>query len=597
MNGFWDEPGAASGSPGSEDELLGLIDAEFPSIFPHLPFGRGHDCAELAGIAASPEKVCLALSTDLFLQDVHFSTRYFLPEEAGAKALTSAVSDLAAAGAAPLGFSLGLMLPPRIGVKTVSRMLSGMARKAREYGLGLSGGDLSRSDRIGFSVTLWGAPCESSPGFLRRGAARRGDRIFLVGQAGLARVGLWALEKYGRAALDRFPSACLAHLDPRPLLREGRILAALSGQSGERPALMDLSDGLLRDLPRLLKGLGANLDFPPDLFHREISAASVLMREPAAEIFLRGGEDYALLGVCGPELWPRVKESLPEAVLLGDVVPEEGVRLRGAPVAKDGFDHFSTVAAATAEKTGRGPLRRVRAGKKPSLWRAMARHGEKRPTRLRIGLPRPGLPPETGPAVEAIVAIGRRAGFSGLISGFNGNISARVALAGGSAACLITRAGVDKSALAPGDFVLLSLSGGKICGVAEASSESLMHLEIYRAAPGSRAVLHSHPPCLLALSLSPFWDKGFALPLPEVERYRAFLGVTPFFPPGTAELAAAVGRAAGEHAALWLTRHGLVTHGPDLAFVLSLTAELEQTAKMALLNFGLVPQIPPGGSA
>ncbi|MDR1490572.1 MAG: class II aldolase/adducin family protein [Desulfovibrio sp.] len=590
MNGFWDEEGAASGPPGSEDELLGLIDAEFPSLCPHLPFGRGHDCAELAGIAASPENVCLALSTDLFLQDVHFSTRYFLPEEAGAKALSSAVSDLAAAGAAPLGFSLGLMLPPRISVKTVARMLSGMARKAREYGLWLSGGDLSRSNRVGFSVTLWGTPCGSVQGFLRRSAARRetGDVIFLVGQAGLARVGLWALEKYGRAALGRFPSACLAHLDPRPLLREGRILAALSGQSGESLALMDLSDGLLRDLPRLLQGLGASLDFSPALFHEEVLSASVPMREPAAEIVLRGGEDYALLGVCKPDLWSRVEECLPEAVLLGEVSPEKGICLSGVTFAKDGFDHFSPAAA--VEKPGHWPPRRVRAGKKPLLWTGMARPGEKRLTRVRVGLPRRLLPPETGAAARAIITTGLRAGFSGFTSGFNSNISVRVTLADGSAACLITRAGVDKSALSYEDLVLLSLSGEKICGAAEASTESSMHLEIYRAAPGSRAVLHSHPPCLLALSLSPLWDRGFALPLPEVERYRALLAVTPFFPPGTAELAAAVGKAAGEHAALWLTRHGLVTHGPDLAFALSLTAELEQTAKIALMTFRLVPQ-------
>ncbi|MDR2799675.1 MAG: class II aldolase/adducin family protein [Desulfovibrio sp.] len=590
MNKFWDEP--ASGAAGSEDELIRLIDAEFPSVCPHLPFGRGHDCAELAGIAASPENVCLALSTDLFLQDVHFSSRYFLPEEAGAKALSSAVSDLAAAGATPLGFSLGLMLPPRISVKTVSRMLSGMARKAREYGLGLSGGDLSRSNRVGFSVTLWGSPCERASGFLRRSAMRRetGDRIFLVGQAGLARVGLWALEKYGRQAITRFPSACLAHLDPRPLLREGRILAALSGasgQSGESLALMDLSDGLLRDLPRLLKGLGANLDFPLALFHGELLSASILMREPAEEIFLRGGEDYALLGVCGPDLWPRVEESLPEAVLLGEVSSGKGVSVRGVPFAKEGFDHFSPAAAEV--QPGHVLFRRVRSGKKPSLWRSTARHEAKRSTRVRVGLPRTGLPQETDAAAEAIIVTGRRAGFSGFVSGFNSNISARVALADGSMACLISRAGVDKSALTPGDLVLLSLSGEKICGAGKASSESLMHLEIYRAAPGSRAILHSHPPCLLALSLSPLWDKGFALPLPEVERYRALLAVIPFFPPGTAELAAAAGKAAKEHAAIWLTRHGLVTHGPDLAFVLSLTAELEQTAKIALINFCLVP--------
>jgi thiamine-monophosphate kinase len=546
----WDDEGAR---PESEDVLLALINAEFPSACAHVPFGRGHDCAELAGFAADPGQPCLALSTDLFLQDIHFSSRYFLPEEAGGKALSAAVSDLAAAGAKPLGFSLGLMLPASLSAKTLSRIFSGMAGKAREYGLALSGGDLSRSDKIGFSITLWGT---TGPGhvFLRRAAAKVGDAIFLIGEAGLAHAGLWALEKYGRQALTSLPRACLAHLDPKPLLREGQILAALVGvlpveEAVDAISLMDVSDGLLRDIPRLLGGRGAALDFSLRLIPEEVLSAAKLMQVEATEIFLRGGEDYALLGRCKPDLWPRVKEALPGALLLGEVCAEPGIFLRGTPYLKSGFDHFCT-----------GQARPVQDGE---------------------------LPEEINQAALEIIKIGRESRRAGFTSGFNSNISLRVILSDGREACLITRAGADKAYLTMQDLVLLSLDGNKISGRADASTESWMHLEIYRATPQSKAVLHSHPPCLLALSLSPHWDKGLDLPLPEVERFRACLALTPFFPPGTPELAAVVGNRAAAYPALWLERHGLVTHGPDLAYALGLTGELEQAAKISLLSHGL----------
>ena len=87
----------------SEDDFLLLVDRYFPNTHPHLALGRGDDCAELL----CPPR--MALSTDLFLEDIHFRRSYFTPEDMGHKALAVNISDLAAAGALPLGFSLGLM--------------------------------------------------------------------------------------------------------------------------------------------------------------------------------------------------------------------------------------------------------------------------------------------------------------------------------------------------------------------------------------------------------------------------------------------------------------------------------------------------------
>jgi thiamine-monophosphate kinase len=336
--------------PASEDEILALADAAFPSRSPHVPFGRGHDCAELVRLARD-DAGRLALSTDLFLQDVHFRTEYFLPEEAGGKALSAAVGDLAAAGAVPLGFALGLMLPPGTTCSELTRMFSGMASRARDYGIVLAGGDLSASPLLGFSVTVWGTPAGAGIPFLRRGGAVEGDIVFIIGHCGLARAGLWALEHHGRKAADLLPASCRAHLDPRPLLREGRALAQAAREkcAEGRLSLMDVSDGPARDLPRLLGDAGADITVDPALLHPELARAAERMRTTPEDLFLLGGEDYALLGTCPETLWPHVRSVVPDAARLGRVCREPGLRVRGHPYGTPGFDHFSGAAGRAPE--------------------------------------------------------------------------------------------------------------------------------------------------------------------------------------------------------------------------------------------------------
>jgi len=536
----WDQPdqGLINQAIASEDDVLELVNAFFPSRTPHVPFGRGHDCAELVAAGGST----LALSTDMFWEDTHFRRAYFTPEEAGAKALTTAVSDLAAAGAVPLGFSLGLLLPGTMGRSALSGILQGMNGAAREYGMALSGGDLSKGDRLGFSVTVWGASVKGAP-FLRREQPKPGDTLLLIGECGLARVGLWALEQQGRAAIAEWPNACAAFLKPKALLRQGQQLARLSGETGETISLMDVSDGLARDLPRLLGGLGAELLFDPALVSHETMRAAPLMGLSPEELFFLGGEDYALLGACPEHLWQHLSAAIPEARQLGRVCREERVTRNGKEFCLGGFDHFSETDEAAGVTTAAG-------------------------------------------VAAAIIRCCREAWAAGLMAGFNGNVSGRVDTPAHGQACLITRSGAAKARLSPADFALIALPHNQQDGThlhgPVPSTESAVHLGIYAACPDTRAVLHIHPPCLLALSLAVPPEKRLGLPLPEADVYRARIAWTPFFPPGSPELGRAVADAAKMHPAVWMERHGLVVHGPDLDFCLSLAEELEQLAKVQM---------------
>ena len=576
----------------SEDDCLSIIDSLFPSRSEHTPLGRGDDCAELAGLPST-----LAVSTDYFWQDVHFRTEYFTPEEAGAKALTVAVSDLAAAGAVPLGFSLAIMLPECLDKVAVQGIFAGMAHKARAYDLVLTGGDISRGERLGFSITVWGKPVTPDSNFLRRGEAKPGDCIFLAGQCGLAKVGLWALEKQGRAALDIWPSACAAHLAPRALLAEGRALALLAHAQKEqrhRLSLMDVSDGLMRDLPRLLAGLGANLTFDADGIAEEVVAAAKELAIRPEDLFLMGGEDYALLGSCAERLWPMVQQSVPGVRLLGHVTAQAGIARHGLPLLLKGFDHFSSHNASPAD-TSHGATSSSGASvveaKQPDAGRSTETGRCRVENTFASGDRRVIQHAPQNPSMDAardIIAVCREAWKCGLLAGFNGNVSCRVSLQPGTPpdACIITRSGAAKSQLGETDFALLSLADGAHLAGPTASTEAGMHLAVYRACPDSKAIMHTHSPYLLALSLRLPPDQRLQLPLPEAQTYRKRLAFTPSFPPGSEALANAVAEAARTHDAIWMEHHGLVVHGKDLQTLLALTEELEQLAKVHLATLG-----------
>jgi len=314
----------------SEDDFLALLDRHFPRAHPGVILGRGDDAA----VVACPDRLCL--TKDLFIEDVHFRRAYFSPADVGYKALAVNLSDVAAMGGRPAGFLLGLVCPEGTDREYWDAAMAAMAALAARFDLPLVGGDLVRGDKIGISVTVWGAAGPSGR-FLTRGSAAAGDVLFVVGALGLARVGLSVLEKDGPDAAGSWPAAVAAHLRPEPRVAEGLVLAGLPGVA----ACMDVSDGLARDLPRFLPpGCGADIFFAPAGLPPEVTAHAAGHGRPPEKAAMFGGEDYALLAAAPPAVWPEVRRALPAARAVGVVTPKPGFTLNGQPFDARGFDHF-----------------------------------------------------------------------------------------------------------------------------------------------------------------------------------------------------------------------------------------------------------------
>ena len=335
--------------PASEDDILGIVGRFFPVSHPSLLLGRGDDCAVLRPGAP------LAVTTDIFAEDAHFRRRYFSPFDIGYKALAVNVSDVGASGARPTGFSIGLTLTGAEDEAWLSEFCAGMKALCDEFSLAVSGGDLARADRLSICITAWGELPEGLPRGLRRGTAEEGDIVFLAGRPGLARLGLSLLEASATTeeslrTASAWPEACAAHLHPRPLVKEGMAIGrfALEHDLEDRLGLMDVSDGLARDLPRLLassrSGLGADIVLSSDDLSEEILRHAENAGISAADFAFEGGEDYALAGTCPAEYWPelaRVLANFPSPVLMLGEVRRGKITLNGRTPDSEGFDHFS----------------------------------------------------------------------------------------------------------------------------------------------------------------------------------------------------------------------------------------------------------------
>jgi thiamine-monophosphate kinase len=304
---------------------------------PGVALGIGDDCALLEPAPGQQ----LAVSTDMLVEGRHFFADVD-PVALGHKALAVNLSDLAAMGAVPLGFTLALALP-RVDEAWLAGFTQGLFALADASGCPLVGGDTTRGP-LNLSLTVFGqVPAGQA---LRRDGARAGDDVWVSGTVGDARLALEAL--LGTHVLDADTLArTRRRLEwPVPRLALGRALRGVAS------AAADVSDGLLGDLGHILaaSGVGATLDVPALLAGPAVSED--LRRQPPAlarTCALAGGDDYELVFTAPPSARDAVqragRDSGTPVTRIGQLQAEPGVQLRDtdgqglAPPAS--FDHFA----------------------------------------------------------------------------------------------------------------------------------------------------------------------------------------------------------------------------------------------------------------
>lgn len=297
-----------------------------------------------ASVFSLPEGTEAVITKDVMVEGVHF-----LPDAdpalVGQKLLRVNLSDLAAMGADPMGYWLGVQLRNEGAHDWLAKFVEGLRADQTTFGLSLMGGDtVSTPGPIALSLTAMGTV--PSGAALRRSGAKVGDKIYVSGTIGDGVLGL-------RAAKGDLPDLDAADRDyflsrlecPTPRLALGRALR------GFATSAIDISDGLAADAGHVAGASSACLMIDAEAVPLSSAARRVLAKGlTTLEELLSGGDDYELLFTAPPARAREVTGLAADVpvIAVGEVTAGAGVQVtrNGAPLsfpkgrAGGGFSHF-----------------------------------------------------------------------------------------------------------------------------------------------------------------------------------------------------------------------------------------------------------------
>jgi len=342
----------------AESKLVARIARAFPKKAKgrrdgRLRLGIGDDAA----VIASGGKSDWVLSSDAFLEGVHFLAKSHPPDSVGYKSLVRAASDLAAMGATPRFFLLTLAIPASRTGTWLDGFLRGMSRAARSMNMALLGGDTTKNDAVTISITVVGEIARGHA--VTRSGARPGDLIYVSGKLGPAQLGLEVLlrsSSRGKLLADRSIKVGGAelrrllrpHLYPAIRLKLGSWLAKHRVAS----AMMDISDGLSTDLARLCAAsrVGAQIrseSIPRVALPGTLASRFKSLKPDALKMALHGGDDYELLFTVPPRNIKKLSQApgFSKLTAIGEVTRGKSITLISregskTPLKSQGWDPF-----------------------------------------------------------------------------------------------------------------------------------------------------------------------------------------------------------------------------------------------------------------
>lgn len=275
-----------------ESPFIEIIREKFKKDSPALIQGIGDDCAHVKGYDGAVQLV----TTDMLTHGVHFSERFSSWKDIGWRSVAVNLSDLAASAAdpsQPILLFISIAVPTDMSSENLLGFVDGVFECTEHYGAILAGGDSTKTHGP-FAVSITAIGYSSYP--ISRTGAKPGDLLCVCGNLGDAGAGFDLLDS-GKSA--GAPDLLItAFTRPSPLLDVGFALAS----SGAVKAMIDVSDGLLKDAYHLLEDTECDLLLKIDDLPVSTSAIEIMGESKAFELAAGFGDDYALLLVVSPSL-------------------------------------------------------------------------------------------------------------------------------------------------------------------------------------------------------------------------------------------------------------------------------------------------------
>jgi thiamine-monophosphate kinase len=274
---------------------------------PMLRLGIGDDLAALKW----PVGDLILVGVDQVIDGVHFDSSIHSLNQIGRKSLNRNLSDCAAMGCLPVAALAAVALPRDFSLERAKDLCDGLRQAGDEFQCPIVGGDTATWDgKLVLSVTILGRSAGIKP--VTRDGARPGDGIFVTGPLGGSILG--------------------RHLTFVPRVELGREIAPVA------TAMIDISDGLSRDLGHICRGSGVGAIVESGLvpIHSDAFELSGRDQVPALDHALNDGEDYELLFTSARDV--------PQGIRIGQITSEPGIFIRGSdgakrPLAPRGWQH------------------------------------------------------------------------------------------------------------------------------------------------------------------------------------------------------------------------------------------------------------------
>ena len=309
-----------------------------------ITLGIGDDCALIK--PQTDEEI--AITNDMLVEGRHFFANSD-PELLGRKALAVNLSDLAAMGARPLGFTLAIALPA-INEAWLEAFSKGLFATAKQYSCPLIGGDTTAGP-LTISITAFGAVPVGKA--IRRSGAKPGDDIWVSGTVGDARLTLAALRHEINLSSEDLKQIDHRMHQPSPRVELGIQLRDVASSA------LDISDGLLGDLRHILKQSQVDAQIQLDQLPKSITLQKQVV-SIQHQFSACGGDDYELCFTASPSQRDKIQTigkslNLP-LTLIGKTLPKKGIDAKlylinssGAVMSDaemapflNSFDHFAS---------------------------------------------------------------------------------------------------------------------------------------------------------------------------------------------------------------------------------------------------------------
>lgn len=290
--------------------------------------GIGDDCA----VIKYKHSKYLIITTDMIVENVHFSLKWYNPYQIGKKLVEVNVSDIVSMGGTPEYAFLSMSLKNSINRSFVSDFFKGLYSSAKKHNVLLLGGDTTMGNELVFNLTLTGKVRKKN---LRlRSMALTGDIICVTGTLGGSAAGLSLLKNGKNGYLNDYLNPCSRKAE------EGTKIASCAN------AMIDISDGLGSEIKHICKfsGTGAVIDYNKIPVSKTTTDSAKTLKKDPYDFALYGGDDYEVLFTIKKEKIKKLKTIFHDFTEIGKILPEsEGIFLKKnneKVEIQNGFDHF-----------------------------------------------------------------------------------------------------------------------------------------------------------------------------------------------------------------------------------------------------------------